>query len=276
MKRSTIRHGLPALALCLFASVLLAQEPEKKPFEPYVGLPGKDVIWLPADLTMVNKMMDIATVTADDVVMDLGSGDGRTVIGAAKRGARGIGVEFNPDMVALSRRNAEHEGVTDRVSFEQGDLFEADLTRVTVITLFLLPSINEKLRPKLLDLRPGTRIVSNTFTMGEWKPDNTVRDETQGGSCGFNCVAYLWRIPSKVAGTWQVGASEMKLEQQFQRLTGTMQTGARSVPVAGRLLGDRISLSGQGVEYEGLVVGNTMTGSVRTDGKAAPWRAVKN
>ena len=277
MKSLLSLRFLSALCLCALASaasIALAQaEADTKPFQPYIGLPGKDVIWLPAELVMVNKMMDIAKVTPDDVVMDLGSGDGRTVIGAAKRGARGIGVEFNPDMVEHSRRNAEKEGVSDRVVFEQGDLFETDLKRASVITLFLLPTINMKLRPKLLELRPGTRIVGNTFTMDDWKPDDTIRDEVKGDACGFNCVAYLWVIPAKVAGTWQTGNGEMKLEQRFQMLTGTLRTGAQPVSVAGKLLGDRITLSGSGIEYDGLVVGNTMMGSIKSDGKAASWRA---
>jgi len=264
------------MCLCLLAAAAFAQsQPDKKPFEPYVGLPGKDVIWLPAELTMVNKMMDLAKVTASDVVMDLGSGDGRTVIGAAKRGARGIGVEFNPDMVEYARRNAEREGVSGRVVFERGDLFEADLSRATVITLFLLPSINMKLRPKLLDLKPGTRIIGNTFTMDDWNADDTLHDESKGQNCSFNCVAYLWVIPAKVSGTWQLAEGEMTLEQHFQVLTGTIRNGNQSTSVAGKLLGERINLSGPGLEYSGRVNGNSMEGTVRKDGNTSTWKATR-
>jgi SAM-dependent methyltransferase len=266
------RRLLPALVLCLAALSAAAQE--TRPFAPYVGLPGKDVIWLPAELVMVNKMLDLAKLTPSDVVMDLGSGDGRTVIGAAKRGARGIGVEFNPDLVEHSRRNAEKEGVANRASFERGDLFEADLSRATVITLFLLPSINLKLRPKLLELKPGTRIVGNTFTMDEWKPDETVRDETRGEGCGFNCIAYLWVVPARAAGAWQTPEGEMKLEQRFQEVSGTIGAGNRQITVAGKLLGDRITLSGPGVEYSGRVDGNAIEGTAKGE-KPGPWKATR-
>jgi SAM-dependent methyltransferase len=272
--RST-RAWLASFCLCVAAAATFAQAQEDKSFEPYVGLPGKDVIWLPAELVMVDKMMELAKVTPNDVVMDLGSGDGRTVIGAAKRGARGIGVEFNPDMVEHSRRNAEKEGVASRVTFERGDLFETDLSRATVITLFLLPSINLKLRPKLLDLKPGTRIVGNTFTMEDWQPDETVRDESKGQGCGFNCVAYLWVIPAKVAGTWQVPQGELKLEQNFQILSGTVHNGEESIPVTGKLLGNRLTLSGRGVEYGGLVNGNTIEGTMKTGATSSVFKAIR-
>jgi precorrin-6B methylase 2 len=270
------RAWLLAFCCALGAAQALAQAPsESKPFEPYVGLPGKDVIWLPAELVMVDKMMELAKVTPDDVVMDLGSGDGRTVIGAARRGARGIGVEFNPDMVAHSRHNAEREGVADRVTIEQGDLFETDLSRATVITLFLLPSINMKLRPKLLELKPGTRIIGNTFTMEDWQPDETTRDETKGQSCGFNCVAYLWVIPAKAAGTWQLPQGEMTLRQQFQMLSGTLRNGNESIPVAGKLLGDRLTLSGRGIEYSGVVNGNAIEGTVKNGADSGVFKAIR-
>jgi SAM-dependent methyltransferase len=268
------RTFLAALGLALFAAAAPAQQ-DNKPFEPYVGLPGKDVIWLPAELVMVNKMMELAKVTPADVVMDLGSGDGRTVIGAAKRGARGIGVEFNPDLVEHSRRNAEKEGVASRVTIERGDLFQADLSRATVITLFLLPSINLKLRPKLLELKPGTRIIGNTFTMDDWKPDDTLRDESRGEGCGFNCIAYLWVIPAKVAGTWMMPQGELTLQQQYQMLTGTLKNGSEVIPVAGKMLGDRITLSGRGVEYTGLVAGNSMGGTMKAGAKSEQWKATR-
>ena len=274
----SVHSWLQGFCLCLFAAAAIAQsQPDKKPFEPYVGLPGKDVIWLPAELAMVNKMLDLAKVTTNDVVMDLGSGDGRTVIGAAKRGARGIGVEFNPDMVEYARRNAEREGVSNRVMFERGDLFEADLTRASVITLFLLPTINIKLRPRLLDLKPGTRIVGNTFTMDDWQPDDTLSDDSKGQSCSFNCIAYLWVVPAKVSGIWQTEHGQMALEQKFQMVSGTLRNGNQSTSVAGKLLGDRITLSGDGLEYSGRVVdGNSMEGTLRRDGDTSPWKASRN
>jgi hypothetical protein len=275
MKNTLTGRHVIALVLLLCVPAALAQQPAKEEFKPYVGLPGKDVIWLPAELTMVNKMLDIAKVTPDDVVMDLGSGDGRTVIQAGKRGARGIGVEFNPDLVAHSRKLAQQEGVADRVKIERADLFEYDLSQATVITLFLLPSINIKLRPKLLQLRPGTRIVSNTFTMDEWQHDETTRDASKADNCSFNCVAYLWIIPAKVGGTWRIGDGELTLKQEFQMLSGTLSTGGQSVPVKGRLLGDQITFNAGGAEYTGRVSGGAMTGAFSAGGKTAQWKAAR-
>src|SRR5262245_61353235 len=158
------RRSFLAMCLAVFASGAYAQD-----YQPQVGQEGKDVVWVPTPETMVQRMLDMAKVTSKDFVMDLGSGDGRTVIGAAKRGARALGVEYNPDMVELSKRNAAKEGVTERAQFVKADLFETDFSKATVITMFLLPDINLKLRPKILNLKPGTRVVSNSFTMGEWK-----------------------------------------------------------------------------------------------------------
>ena len=269
------RRALVALTLFACAAAACAQQPAKEEFKPYVGLPGKDVIWLPAELVMVNKMLELAKVTADDVVMDLGSGDGRTVIQAGKRGARGIGVEYNPDLVAHSRKLVQQEGVAERVKIEGGDLFAYDLSQATVITLFLLPSINIKLRPKLLDLKPGTRIVSNTFTMDEWQHDETTRDTSQGDNCSFNCVAYLWIIPAKVAGNWRLGDGQLLLKQEFQMVSGTLKTGRKLVPVKGRLRGDQISFNAGGTQYTGRVNEGAMTGSFSAGGKSGQWKAAR-
>src|ERR1044071_5748742 len=164
------RVAVTALALCALPSLALAQA---KPFEPTVGQAGKDVVWVPTPQALVEKMLDLAQVTKQDFLMDLGSGDGRTVITAAKRGLRAQGVEYNPDMVSLAQRNAKEAGVTDRATFVQADLFQTDFSKAQVITMFLLPSINMKLRPTILNMRPGTRIVSNTFTMEDWQPDQS-------------------------------------------------------------------------------------------------------
>src|SRR6187397_537396 len=169
--RARLASHLVVLCLSLVAvtaAYAQATQQPAKPFEPTVGQAGKDVVWVPTPQPLVEKMLDLAKVTPKDFVMDLGSGDGRTVIAAAKRGAHSMGVEFNPDMVTLSQNKVKEAGVADRAQIVQGDLFEADLSKATVITLFLLPTINEKLKPKLLDLKPGTRIASNTFEMGDW------------------------------------------------------------------------------------------------------------
>lgn len=243
-------------------------------FTPYVGLPGKDVIWLPAELTMVNKMLDMGGVTSHDVVVDLGSGDGRIVIGAAKRGAQGIGVELNTELVALSKRYAAKEGVAGRAQFVQQDLFEFDLARADVITLFLLDSINLKLRPKLLELRPGTRVVSNTFTMDDWRPDKVEHDDAKP-ECMFNCSAYLWIIPGKVQGTWRFEGGELVLAQTFQMLSGTFTGGAEPIKATGEMRGAELRVTAGAVRFIGQVSGNVIEGSRIAGGVQHRWRATR-
>ena len=184
-------------------TALPALGPGAKPFEPVVGQPGKDVVWVPTPQALVEKMLDMAKLTPQDFHMDLGSGDGRTVITAAKRGSRSMGIEYNPDMVELSKKNAAAAGVADRATFVKADIFETDFSKAQVITLFLLPSINLKLRPTILNMTPGTRIVSNSFTMDDWQPDES---QTIGGDCTSWCTAHLWIVPAKVEGTWKLGA----------------------------------------------------------------------
>lgn len=226
----------------------------QKPFEPQVGQAGKDVVWVPTPQSLVDKMLDMAKVTPQDFVMDLGSGDGRTVITAAKRGVRAMGIEYNPDMVELSQRNAKEAGVSDRATFIKADLFETDFSKATVITMFLLPSINMKLRPALLDLKPGTRIVSNSFTMEDWQADETA---TVTEDCPNWCTAHFWLVPAKVEGTWKMPQGDLKLTQSFQMLTGSLGSSA----IEGRLRGDEISFSAGGTRYTGKVNGNSMTGT---------------
>jgi precorrin-6B methylase 2 len=240
-----------AAAAGLLAQAAGTQKP--KPFEPVVGQAGKDVVWVPTPQALVETMLDMAKVTRQDVVMDLGSGDGRTVIAAAKRGARASGIEYNPDMVALSRKNAAEAGV--KATFVEADLFETDLSPATVITMFLLPDINLKLRPKILDLRPGTRIVSNSFTMEAWEADET---RTTTEDCTSWCTAYLWYVPAKVQGAWQLGDQTLTLTQDFQMLSGTL--GSTQISNA-KLKGNEIVFAAGGTNYVGKVNGNTMQGS---------------
>jgi hypothetical protein len=231
-------------------------KPEQvKPFEPSVGQAGKDVVWVPTPQALVDKMLDMAKVTPQDFVIDLGSGDGRTVITAAKRGARAMGIEYNPDMVELSKRNAAQAGVSDRATFMKADLFETDLSKAQVITMFLLPSINIKLRPKILDLKPGTRVVSNSFNMEDWEADQT---ETIGDDCTSWCTALLWIVPAKVEGSWQMPQGELKITQQFQNFSGTLGSQAIS---EGKLRGDEISFKAGTTTYTGKVEGNTIRGN---------------
>jgi len=257
------RRWLGALLLSTLAAGLHAQ-PAQKSFEPQVGQEGKDVIWVPTPKALVEKMLDMAQVTASDQVIDLGSGDGVTVIAAAKRGAKALGIEYNPDMVELSKRNAAKEGVTARANFVKADIFESDFSQATVITMYLLPQLNLKLRPKILDLKPGTRIVSHAFTMEEWKPDQTASDESR--------TAYLWIVPAKVDGTWKLAQGELTLKQSFQNLAGTLRTGGRTVPIDGRLRGDQISFKAGDAEYSGKVSADSIEGTV-TGGSSGKWSA---
>ncbi len=265
---------IAVLLLTIFAVGAYAGEPAQKPFEPYSGQPGKDVVWVPTAQAMVNRMLDIAKLTAGDVHFDLGSGDGRTVITATKRGAKSTGIEYNPDMVELSKANAAKEGAAG-ATFMKADLFETDFSHATVVTLFLLPDINLKLRPKILDMKPGTRVVSNTFTMGEWKDDETATvEETQG--CSYYCTAHLWIVPAKVAGTWQMAQGELTLTQEFQMLAGALKSGSSPAPISnGRMRGDMISFTAGGTEYSGRVNGNSMTGTIKGGGSFTATRGSK-
>ena len=246
------------LALVMAAGVVLAQQPAKS-FEPFSGQPGKDVVWVPTPQALVDKMLDTAKLTASDIHYDLGSGDGRTVITAAKRGATSFGIEYNPDMVALSQENAKKEGVTGKASFMKADLFETDFSKATVVTLFLLPDINRRLRPKILDMKPGTRVVSNSFDMGEWEADEKF-EVTEG--CQSYCRGHFWIVPAKVEGTWKAGSSEIVLKQTFQMVAGTVKNGNVIAPItAGRLTGDSITFTAGGTAYTGKVTGGKIEGT---------------
>ncbi len=242
------------LLLVLFLSVIAAganaqAQPAKDEYQPQVGQEGKDVIWVPTPQALVDKMLDMAKVTPKDYVMDLGSGDGRTVITAAKRGAKALGIEYNLDMVELSKRNAAKEGVSDRANFVKADLFESDFSQATVITMFLLPDINIRLRPKILADEEGT--VKN--------------------GCASYCTALLWIVPAKVEGTWQLPQGELALKQNFQMVSGTLRSGNVSTPIAnGRLNGDQISFTAGANQYTGRVNGNIMEGNV---GSGGSWKA---
>jgi len=231
---------------------------DAKPYEPKSGQQGKDVIWLPTPQVVVDKMLEIAKVTAQDVVIDLGSGDGRTVITAARQGARALGIEYNPDMVEYSKRQAAAAGMTERASFVKADLFETSFSEATVLTMFLLPEINRKLRPKILDLKPGTRIVSNTFTMAEWKPDAEADLHGQPGCDISFCRVLHWVVPQKVEGVYTVAQGEVKLAQEFQMLTGTLKQGTTVFTLSGRVYGEQIILSAGNKQYLGRLAGGKL------------------
>jgi hypothetical protein len=270
--RSILFVVLTALLVGVVAGSQLpppAPAPATKPFEPEVGQPGKDVVWVPTSSPVVNKMLDLAKVTKADYVVDLGSGDGRTVIEAARRGARAHGIEYNPDMVVLSKANATKAGVAARATFEQADLFTVDFSKATVLTMFLLPEINVKLRPTILDMRPGTRVVSNTFTMAEWAADETAVVE---GDCTSWCTALLWIVPAKVEGLWELSSGGLLvLDQEFQVVSGMFGSG----PITdGRLRGNEITFTVGQARYTGTVDGRTMKGTA-AGAASSTWSAVR-
>ena len=264
--RRVISGGVAAMML---AGVALSAQTAttQKPFEPKVGQPGKDVVWVPTPQATVDAMLNLAKLTKDDFLIDLGSGDGITVITAAKRGARAMGIEFNPDMVALAEKNAKEAGMTARATFKQGDFFKTDFSQANVLTMFLLPSLNEALRPTILNMKPGTRVVTNTFRMGsgddEWKPETEVRVD---GCESSWCTAILYVVPAKVDGVWTMGTDKLTLTQKYTEFGGTLGAAAIS---SGKVLGNEVTFRAGGTTY---------TGTVSADGKSmkgANWSATR-
>jgi SAM-dependent methyltransferase len=251
-----------------------AQPPEpQEPYKPTVGQAGKDVIWVPTPPDLVELMLDIAKVGPGDLVMDLGSGDGRNIIAAAKRGARGIGVEYNDDLVEYSARTAEAEGVGTLAKFVKEDMYTADISEATVLALFLLPSNLEKMTPRFLAMKPGSRIVLNTFAIPEWEADQTAE---VGGDCESWCTALLWIVPAQVHGRWAVeGGSVLAIDQTFQKVMGTLGANGESAPVAGSLRGDQIRFTAGSAEYTAHVAGDRMQGTVVRGGDEAPFAATR-
>lgn len=274
--------GLAAAApLAAFGGRALAQTSTPAAFTPQVGQSGKDVIWVPTPDTLVDRMLRMAQVTPNDFVVDLGSGDGKIVIAAARDfKARALGVEFNPDMVALSRRNADSQKVSGLASFEQGDIFTFDYSQATVVTMYLLPGLNLKLRPTLLKMRPGTRLVTHQFTMGSWEPDDATTVEGRPG--------YLWIVPGNVGGSWTLSTTEARgtgdtrihFSQAFQAITGTTKLGVMDGRMrAARLAGDRVAfemMDERGVlrSYLGRVAGDRIEGTTQAaDGTPGSFTA---
>jgi len=253
-----IRLILALLLPLALVSASLAHDvpPVRKP-DPYI--PGRDVPWVPTPQVLVDKMLDMARLTPQDVVVDLGSGDGRNVIAAARRGARARGIEFNPALVEESKRRAAEAGVA--VTFTEGDMFKADISDATVLPLFLFPENLDQLVPKLLALRPGTRIVNNGYEFSRWEYDEI--GYVEGEACGHWCVAYLYVVPARVAGTWRTDQGELELQQDFQWLSGTLTAHGQRIPIArGRLHGDVIRFNVGATRYTGRVSGDTISGRI--------------
>jgi hypothetical protein len=263
---------LLTFALSAMATVPVAASGQygDEKYQPTVGQDGKDVIWVPTGDELVTKMLETAKVTAEDIVYDLGAGDGKIPIAAAsKYGARSVGIEYNADMAELARRNAARAGVSDKVKIIHGDIFQENFTEATVVTLYLLPDLNLKLRPTLLKMKPGTRIVSHAFSMGDWEADQKI--ETRAAH------AYYWVVPANVAGTWVLDGVNptqqvtLQLSQRFQRVGGNIVIGKTTQPLLGaQLEGDKLTfryLDSNNTLHTGVVTvnGNSMSGEVSGD-----------
>lgn len=266
-------------------TVISQEDTQKKEFVPYEGQAGKDVIWVPSPLSLVHAMLDKAKVGPGDFLVDLGSGDGRIVIEAAKRGAKAVGIEYNPEMVKLSEQQAKKEGVADKAKFLNMDLFEYDFSDATVVSMYLLSELNLRLRPKLLELKPGTRIVSNTFNLGAWQADaeiytgtsnNIEPDDDNHSSYNWDWMGYYWVVPAKIEGSWTLDDGKLNIEQKFQMFHGSYEKGGKSYRIEeGRLTGEDLTFSINGITYNGKVNKNTMKGTYLDGMKNGKWEAKK-
>lgn len=276
------RFGLQIGALAALCALWVGASADNrdaclKDFQPSTGQSGKDVVWVPTNDALVKRMLTMADVKPTDLVYDLGAGDGKIAIAAARDfGARAVGVEYNPDMVKLAQCYTKAEGVSDRVRIIQGDIFETDFSSATVVTLYLLPELNLRLRPTILKMKPGTRVVSHSFLMDDWEPDES--SSTSDGQ------AYFWVVPAEVAGAWTFQAANAKerfdarIAQTFQQITGTAGIRKRALREA-KLRGDHIQFTfddDQGpVKVEGRVNGNRIDAQVTRDGQTAKFVGTK-
>jgi hypothetical protein len=263
-----------ALAAILAAATVNADAKERRDcdrdYKPQVGQSGKDVVWVPTPDEVVQRMLRMAKVTAQDVVYDLGAGDGKIAIAAAKLGAQSVGIEYNPDMAKLAQCYVQAEGLTSKTRIIQGDVFKEDFSKASVVTMYLLPELNLRLRPTILNMKPGTRVTSHQFTMGDWEPDETAEVDYR--------TAYLWIVPSKVEGTWTLreqggpGQYTVNLTQKYQKISGDVGAGGSKQPLVGATLrGDEIQFAfndDKGVTrtLTGTVRGNELTGTLKGAG----------
>ena len=272
-----LQRSLAALLFAAFA--LSAQAQNSKDYQPQVGQSGKDVIWVPTPDEVVERMLRMAQVTAADLVYDLGAGDGKIAIAAAKKfGARSVGIEYDTDMAKHAQGNVEKAGVAARARIIRGDIFATDFSQATVITMYLLPALNLKLRPTILAMRPGTRVVSHSFTMEDWEPDETSNMDGRR--------AYFWLVPANVNGGWTLDSAgekaELAFEQRFQKIEGTVglghtQGGLREPRLRGAVISFAyVDNNGARREYTGRVTGGRMEGSFRAEnGSEGRWSAIK-
>lgn len=285
-KAKTLKIFIIAVIIALLPLSLIAQVPgSEQEYIPAKGSKGKDVIWWPTPDLLVKAMLDMANVVPGDTLIDLGSGDGRIVIDAAKQGAYGIGIEYDRELVELSVLKAAEEGVAERAVFINTDLFEFDLSAGTVISLYLLPELNLRLRPRLLTLKPGTRIISNTFGMDNWEPDDEINIDHIEEEIHLNSQtshyrswnAFLWIVPANVAGLWITEEGALHFQQQFQQITGTFKTDTQSIEIqAGKLRGNEISFEMDNKLYTGIVSDHEISGTITSDNKTRKWSAIKS
>ena len=240
-------------------------------YQPVQGQAGKDVIWVPTPEGLIEKMLTTAKVSSQDKVFDLGAGDGIIAITAARKyGAQSVGIEYNPDMAQFARRKVAEAGMTDKVKIITGDIFQEDFSSATVVTLYLMPHLNLKLRPILLKMKPGTRVVSHAFNMGDWEPDERIADQ--------HARAYFWVVPAQVEGSWLMsgldgGPMRLNLSQSFQQIGGTLNRGGQSFALLGaRLSGDELKFQFVTPDkkvntFSGRLEGQRLTGTVDSDYK---------
>jgi SAM-dependent methyltransferase len=272
MKIKRYRIYFLSFLMLLSRSLLFGQISDSDgKYIPEVGQKGKDVVWVPTPYELIRAMLSMAGVSRDDYVVDLGSGDGRVVITAAKLGARSVGVEYDHNLYELSLRNAKSEGVSGTAQFVEGDLFGFDLSDATVITLFLLPDLNKKLKPRLLNLKPGTRIVSNTFAMGDWIPDKEI--ETEENPNGWN-TAFLWIVPGRIQGTWKLGNEILSIRQSYQVIHGSFISGDQMYPISeGKITGNTFRFRAGKYIYNGTLGDSLMSGTRSSENGNCEWKA---
>jgi hypothetical protein len=269
----TLARPLALGAACLLTAAFAVDADARdrkeceRDYKPQVGQSGKDVVWVPTPDELVQRMLRMAKVTPQDLVYDLGAGDGKIAIAAGKLGANSVGIEYNPDMAKLANCLVTADGVASKTKIIQGDIFKEDFSKATVITMYLLPELNLCVRHRILAMKPGTRVTSHQFTMGDWEADETSEFEYR--------TAYLWIVPARVDGTWALrdangATTTVNLTQTFQKLSGEVVSGASRQPLVGATLrGDQLRFAfndDKGVTrtFNGTVRGNELTGTFKS------------